>query len=341
MTSITFEQSRMTNQADVLVKIDDRVRLMSALLAATDWPEKAQERQPHGTHAHSRATQKYLEPYKTHEAVQGLQGLLNQGAPLEAIFTLVMQLSWPGLEIETLPRWVPPRWNVQIRDFYEKANLAKWWRDENAVWQSGLTEAQKVFKDVIFKPSLTPFFGDFKENLVFIPNISFPTDRDVGIRVGNDLITISTPRLAWGDSPPWPFDEDPGYIHRAALTQYGKVLMHAYLREHADKIASIAETPLPVSDQFRAKFPTWQEQFTTLFVAAAAALYLETHVSKAEANAYVLMERKTQGMVILPGMISVLRRYLSEKEAGRYKEIIDFLPVFPKQLRVANKIVTL
>jgi hypothetical protein len=34
----------MSAQSDVSVRLDDRIRLMSALLAATDWPEKSQER---------------------------------------------------------------------------------------------------------------------------------------------------------------------------------------------------------------------------------------------------------------------------------------------------------
>ena len=38
-----------------------------------------------------------------------MQSLLNQGAPLEAMFTFAVQLSWPSLEIAELPRWVPPR----------------------------------------------------------------------------------------------------------------------------------------------------------------------------------------------------------------------------------------
>jgi hypothetical protein len=46
-------------------------------------------------------------------------------------------------------------------------------------------------------------------------------------------------------------------------------------------------------------------------------------------------------MHILPGMISVLRRYLSERENGRYNSLLDFMPIFPKQLRIANRIVTL
>jgi hypothetical protein len=330
----------MSNQ-DVSVRLDDRIRLMSAVLAATDWPDKSQERQPHGTHAHARATRKFLDPHKHHPAVQAMQSLLDQGAPLEAMFTLAVQLSWPGLTIDELPRWVPPGWNDQLRDFYQQSNLAKWWKDEDAVWKNSVTESEKMFKNIEFKPFLKPFLGDIDETLVFVPNISYPSEQSIGIRYGHELLCVAPPRLAWGDSPPWPFDEDPAHVYRAALSQYGRLLMLAYLREHAEKLASVAESPLPISDQFRAKYPTWQEQFTNLFVAAAAALYLEKTISKAEANAYVLMERKTNGMVILPGMVSVLKRYLSEFESGRYKAMIDFLPVFPKQLRVANKIVTL
>jgi hypothetical protein len=314
---------------------------MSAVLAATNWPEKAQERQPHGTHAHSRATRKFLDPVRNHPAVQGMQSLLDQGAPLEAMFTFVMQLSWPDLKIATLPRWTPPGWNEQLRDFYAKSNLATWWKDEDHAWQSSINESRKMFKSVAFKPFLKPFLGDIAENFIFVPNISHPTNQEVSIRLPGELLCITAPRLAWGDSPPWPFDEDPAHVYRAVISQFGKLLMHAYLRANADKLTEVTQTALPVSDQFRAKYPTWQEQFTNLFTAAATAMYLEANVNKAEMSAYVLMERKVNGMGFLPGTISVWRRYLSEREAGRYSSLMDFLPVFPKQLRVANRIVTL
>ena len=67
----------------------------------------------------------------------------------------------------------------------------------------------------------------------------------------------------------------------------------------------IEKTELPVSDQFRALHPTWEEQFISLFVAAAVAMYLEDYVSESEAKAYVLLERKARGMQILPGTVSV------------------------------------
>jgi hypothetical protein len=337
------EQKNVSVKQDVAVRLDDRIRLMSAVLAATDWPDKAHERKPHGTHAHSRATRKFLHDYMGHEAVQSLQGLLNTGAPLEAMFTLVMHMSWPELDMDNIPRWVPKGWNKQLRDFYLKSNLEKWWKDENELWQKSLKESQKAFKAVAFKPFLKPFLGDIAEDFVFVPNISYPTDQEIGLRVGKEILFVTPPPLAWGDSPPWPFDEETQVVHayRAALTQIGRMLLIAYLRSNAEKAAEAAKTELPVGDQFRAIHPTWEDQFAALFVAASVAMYLEDHVNKAEANAYVLMERKARGMTILPGMVSVMRRYLSELENGRYANLIDFLPVFPKQLRIAKKIVTL
>ncbi|MEZ4669279.1 MAG: hypothetical protein R3E39_15345 [Anaerolineae bacterium] len=331
----------MSKQQDVTVRLDDRVRLMSAVLAVTDWPQKSQDRKPHGTHAHSRATRKFLEPVKDHGAVQALQELLDSGAPLEAAFAFALQLHWPAIEADELPAWAPPRWDEKLRDFYNQSNLVTWWQTEDAVWQGALHQSEKMFEAVTFKNTLQPFFGEIPEKLVFIPSVSYPTDMEIALRFNNELVCIAPPRLAWGDSPPWPFDEDPGYIYRSALSQYSKLLVHAYLREHADKIATISETALPVSDQFRARFPTWQEQFTTLFVAAMSALYLEGHISKAETNAYVLMERKMHGMTSLPGMISVLRRYLTAYDDGKYKSMIDWLPGFPRQFKIAAKIVSL
>jgi hypothetical protein len=333
----------MTNQSDVTVRLDDRIRLMSALLAATNWPDKSQEKQPHGTHLHARATRKYLADHLAHPAVQSLQNLLDQGAPLEAIFTFGLCLSWPGLALtlDRMPGWVPPRWLNDIREFYRITQLEQWWRREDAAWSKSLEESRRMFHHVQFKPFLQPFLGSVAEDLVFIPNVSYPTDQEVGVRVGRELVCIAPPRLAWGDSPPWPFDEDPAHVYRGALSQYGRLLLITYLRANADRVTEATRTPLPVGDQFAALHPTWEEQFAALFVSAAVAIYLEDHISQAEAKAYVLVARKAQGMTILPGTISVLRRYLSEREAGRYASLLDFLPIFPKQLRVAKRIVTL
>jgi hypothetical protein len=198
-----------------------------------------------------------------------------------------------------------------------------------------------MFEQVQFKPFLQPYLDEIDEQFVFIPNISYPTDHELGFRLGGDLVCIVPPRLAWGDSAPWPYDEDPAHVYRAALEQYGRLLMSAYLRDHAEQLAEIAKKPLPVTAEFAALHPTWADQFTALFVSGAVAIYLEDHVSPAEASAYVLMARKVHGLAILPGVINVLRRYLREVESGHFHSLLDLLPNFARQLKVANRIVSL
>ncbi len=327
--------------SDIIVKIDDRVRLMSALLAATRYPELSQQKKPHGTHAHARATKKYLMPQSAHAAAATLQTLLDQNAPMEAIFALALVLRPPQYTVDKPPRWMPPAWNDNLRDFESISQLAGWWQSESAVWQNALEQAQKMFANVTLKPFLKPFVGEIKERFIFMPNILYPTDQEIAFRLGSDLVAIVPPRLAWGDSPPWPFDEDPAHVYRAAIMAYGRLLMNSYLRANQVKVNEIAQTPLPISDALKAAHPQWADQFTALFVAGAVAIYLEDHVSHAEAKSYILMEKKVNGLDVLPGVVSVLRRYLTEREAGRYANLLEFLPVFPRQLRVARRIVTL
>ncbi|MGB1286919.1 MAG: hypothetical protein ACPG7F_10330 [Aggregatilineales bacterium] len=334
----------MTTQTTVQVLLDNRIRLLSAVLAATDFPETSQQRKRYHAHAHARATRKYMldNGYNSHPAVQDVQSLLAQNAPLEALYTLVLQFSWDGLEIAALPKWAPPDFNVHLKHFYETAQLAQFWQDAGKAWEGAQSQAERVFEKVHFKEFLEPFLGKVEEDMIFVPNICYPADDEIGLRVGNKLVSITPPPQAWGDSPPWPYDEDTMRTHsyRAALLQYARLLLVKYLRENAEAVKDATEKALPVNDAFKALYPAWEEQFVMLFITAAVAIYLEDYVHSAESRAYILMERKTRGMTILPGTISVLRRYLQE-HGKKYQTLSDFLKVFPRQLRVAKKIVTL
>lgn len=328
-------------ECTVHVHIDDRIRLLSAVLAATNWPAEEQARKPHGTHAHARGTRKVVAEYTHHPAVHAMQVLLSKGAPLEAMYTYVMRLSWPDLETDETPRWVPPRWNEQLRHFYEVCRLADWWEEEAQHWHEAKTAAETVLQPLNLHDFLEAFIGPVAETFVFAPNISYPTDTEIGLRVGTALYCVAPPRIAWGDNPPWPFDEDPAHVVRATLTEYGRLLVLAYLRQHPDVVARVAEQPLPVTTEYTARYPTFGEQFAGLFVVGAVGLFLEEAISTQEAKAYILMQTKAAGLTILPGMVSVLRRYLEGRAAGRWRELAEYLPHFPKQLRVAKTITTL
>lgn len=332
----------MSDQQDVIVKIDDRIRLVSAVLAATNYPEQAQRIKPHGTHAHARTTRKYLADHISHPVVLMTQNLLDQNTPLEAIYALVMLMSWPNLTIVSLPPWAPANYNLHLKDFYEKTKLATFWEQEKAPWEKALAEAKHVFEGIEFKPFLKPFLGEVKETLIFVPNICYPASYDVGLHIGHDLMCIAPPPLAWGDSPPWPYDERTMVSHsyRASLMVFAGILLREYLRVHSKELEEIVQTELPLTDQFKSEYPSWEQQFTTLFLSALVAMYLEEHVDEKEYKSHMLMEKKARGMTNLPGTVSVLRRYLQEVGGDKYNNLIEFLPIFPKQLRVAQRIVT-
>ncbi|MBN1681505.1 MAG: hypothetical protein JW966_14590 [Anaerolineae bacterium] len=323
------------------VSIDDRARLMSAVLSATDWPQKEQERRRHRAHVHARYTTRQVQAQTEHPAVRTLQTLLDQNTPLEAIYTYALSLSWPDLTLTGHLPWAPSYWNEQLGDFFQKTELAGWWAEDEKVWGRAREQAQKVISTADIYTFLKPFIGDITEQLVFMPNVSYPSDCEIGVRLDSQLTCVAPPRIAWGDNEPWPFDEDAAHVFRGALSEYGRLLMVSYLRQNAAEVAPIASKPLPVNDQFIKTHPTWGDQFTTLFVSGAVALFLEEAISKKEAQAYILMENRIHGVTVLPGVVSVLKRYLSEYGEGRYERFADFLPNFPKHLRVAKTIVSL
>jgi hypothetical protein len=330
----------MTEQSEVLVRLEDRCRLLSAVLSLTTYPDT---RKPHGTHAHARNTRKYLLEHKAHPAVAGLQALLDAKTPLETLYAFVLTLPFPALTLPTgatLPAHMPADWAAHLADFYQKSNLAKLWQDEKDMWDKANKESKRIFNNAKFKTFLEPFVGKIAEQIVFVPNISYPTDQKVNVKVGSELIAIVHPDLAWGESPPWPYDERPDHVYNAIFVQVSQLVLQPMLQAHADKITEIAkENELPLPDTFKAQYPTWADQFVGLFSSAATAMYLQDFVSDKDAKGYLLVERKSRNLSILPGTISVLRRYAQNR--SQYADLIDFLPVFPKQLRVAKKIMSM
>jgi hypothetical protein len=331
----------MAEKRNILVRLDNRTRLMSAVLAATSYPDKSQDRQKHGVPLHARGTRKLIAEYMHHPAVTSLQVLLDQNTPLTSIFGYALRLSWPDLEIDEPPRWVPPRWNEHLKHFHEVTGLAKWWTDEDENWQTPVRHLNEIFSKVDFYTFLEPFFGTVQEQFAFIPNISYPTDVNLRVRVGGELVALIPPRKAWGDSAPWPYDNDPVYIYQEALKAYEELLFGAALYQNPAMVAALSEKPLPVGEKFAALHTTWSDQITALFTSATTAVFLEDAVNTREAKAYIQIQQKVEGLTILTGVIGILKRFMEEQKTGKYQGFADYLPNFVKHLRVVKTIAAL
>lgn len=282
--------TQANTQADVHVQVDDRIRLLASLLALTDHPERTQQRKPHGTHAHARALQKQLALYAGHDAVTQLQSLLDQGVSLEAIFSRAL---------------ASPDWDSPLRAFERDATASAGWQAESIAWEQGVEQMARVFDGVELKPFFKPFFGDVCQRLIVVPNIAYPTDTTLALHSGGDLVCVLPPRLAWGDNPPWPFDEDPAHVYSAAVSAFARLLM----------LDSAPVNASPLDGRML--------RITAGFVA----LFLEDHLSGSEAKAYALMQRKVNGIDVQPA-VDGLRAYRAEVERGQAANLFDFLPTF-------------
>ena len=113
--------------ADVKVRIDDRVRLIGALLAMTSYPNDIQRIRPHGTHIHARNTRRTLGDLSADPAVMQAQAMLDAKTPLETFFTLAMHLHPETLEVvRPLPGWVPADWATNLKGFSKRTHLSLW-----------------------------------------------------------------------------------------------------------------------------------------------------------------------------------------------------------------------
>ncbi|MBK9123310.1 MAG: hypothetical protein IPM16_09345 [Chloroflexi bacterium] len=329
--------------ADVEVRIDTRVRLMGALLAMTQYPESVQHVRPHGVHVFARNTRRTLGDMSGDPTVVQVQQLLDDGITLETLFALSMHLHPTTFElVRPLPGWVPSNLATNIRDFNKRTKLSLWFEKERAAWEKAEQESRNVFASVQFRPLLSQFFDNVPTRFVFVPTLLYPSDRDVTVLFDGELICIAPPPLAWGDNPPWAYD-DPAMLSYSlfnALGGYGKLLLDRELEANPGAIEEAADQALPVNEQFRAAFPTWKGQFRELFAYALTALYLEDYVSDREYRAFVLIEQRMRGMNILPGTVNVMRRYMKER-GNKYATIADWIRVFPIQLRLAKRFVSL
>lgn len=328
------------DDAQISIQVDNRIRLISYILALTDWPAKEQARYPHGVHQHIRSVHAHLAEATENDAVKTMQELMDSGHSLDMIFSYVACLNYPGLRAKgsLVPDWAPKEWSAQIRNFMHAFKVRNLWELDSAAWDSAIEEAERALAVGDPVGFLTRFFGPLDVRLVFQPNLSYPTIDPVGFRWGKKLFCVCPPTIAWGNNPPWPYDNDPAITYRQAILTYSRVLLQEYLTAHPKEAEMAQRTPLPLPSEFRDRYPDWFEQFAVVVTAGLTAIFLEETFGRAEFDAYVMMTQKAHGFSVLPTVVDVLYHYLEEYEQGNYTEFADYMPSFCKTLRVAERI---
>lgn len=237
----------------VEVVIDDRLRLVTAVLAAASWPEIEQDQLTHAVHPHAKQMRQFVAPYKAHPAVIWVNQVIERGEPLDEVFTAVSQ-------------------NVQqeaFDDFQTDTHLVNFWQEHKADWEEALHDLTAIFPDSYLAAFLNQISDDpLTQTIRIMPNLVYPSLTAVLVSGFDTLTLMQPPPKAVGESAPWPYGEDPDWVqaeicHR--LVQF-----------------ALADTLEMLSPEQQA-----------LLTHAAVTLYLETAVDDGEAMAYMVRSKKT------------------------------------------------
>jgi hypothetical protein len=298
--------------SDITILIDDRARLVTAVLAASHWPQIEQAQLTHAVHPHAKQTQQFVQRAADHRAVTAVNNALAANTPLSHFFSAVLRTSWGSFIVrEPLPAsdtFNTAAWLKTLPDFGEKSGLSVFWAAHQAPWLEGITRLKSIFHDTPLPRFLVQLrHQSLNQRIAIMPNIVYPALQPVLGETAETIYLLLPPPKAVGQSPPWPYDEDPGWVLERAC--------HALMDHYMADILS----------QFNAN----QEQ---LLKYAAATLFLEEAIDETEATGYLIRIQKQHNLPRLPLAVAELRHWLEQGD----RDLFD-LDVMREASRVDSK----
>jgi hypothetical protein len=283
--------------SELKVVIDERARLVTAVLAASRWPEIEQEQAPHAVHAHSKQVRQQVRPLAAHPAALQLNIGLDGGRPLADFFTAALRSHWPNFTpAETLPEGLAD-WTATLPGFAAQAGLPDFWTAHAAPWEEARAGLAAIFAQSQIMSFLGHLLGQsVPKDVAVMPTITYPMLNPVLAETAVTLYFILPPAKAWGESPPWPHGEDPGW--------------------------AIAQTCWHLANYFLAgTLAGLDEAGQALLLHAAVTLCLEADFDEAEAMAYLVRSKKEHKLPRLPLVVEQLRDYL----AGNGRSLVSVI----------------
>lgn len=272
------------------VAVDERVRLVGAVLAASDWPAREREVQgAHAVHPQAKTARRFLERYASQPVVGATNSFLAAGGAPATLFTAALRCSWPDFVAqEPLPEPAEAfSWPAQLAAFQaELVATAPFVEGHEEAWQEAVSDLQRIFAGVDLPGFLEQLVGHSTEaRIVAVPNLLYPALATVAVAAGGIYYLIIPPPKAVGESPPWPYrDEEEGVLATACY--------HALSPLLADPLRALSSA---------------QEQRLRH---TATALFLKQAVDETAAHFYLLQRQKEDAWTELAGTMASVRLVL-------------------------------
>lgn len=284
------------------ITIDERLRLVTAVLSASNWPIEEQYQQPHAVHAQAKQVAHFGRSFSTHPAVNGANQALLNGVELADLFSAALRCTWPDFTpTAELPRVLKIKeWVQSLADFAQKTAIARgFWPQHTAVWQEAQSALEKIFANNSLLTSLAQLgMGHLETAVTLMPNLVFPALSPVVATTDHALTLLLPPPKAVGESPPWPYDEDPGWVVATVAEQLVPHLLPTAL-------AQLADTPKP----------------TAIYLAVAHCL--AQLLDDFEAQSYLLRAKKAHHLPQLPALFARLQEEIDGGNGSPLVSLFD------------------
>ncbi len=275
--------------SELFVLIDERARLVTAVLAVSEWPEREQAQLTHAVHPHAKQTRHFLAPFASHAAVRSVNQMLAAGVPLAALFSAALRASWPDfVPQEAPPQEVPTSWLADLADFAQQTAVAShYWPQHDALWQEALGDLRAIFTSHLLPGFLARASGQpFRQTIHVLPNLLYPYLSSVLAETSAALYLLPPLPKAVGESPPWPYREGPdGTLAEATM----QLLSHSL------------QNTLAVME------PAQRQ----LILHAAVTLFLAEALGEADAMAYLVRIKRQFKLPTLPIVVEQARAWLA------------------------------
>ena len=278
------------------IMVDNRARLVSAVLATGRWPALEQARKPHAAHQHAKQTRAFTEPFADHKAVALADAFLVDHEDPTPLFAAALACEWPTFTVaEPLPAGLNlDPWPEALMDFYtDTAIAAFFWADHEAVWQQAEAELRQIFRG----RDLAGFVGRLRgeplsQPLYVCPNLAVPALQTVAVANAGGIYRLLPPPQAWGESPPWPYAEGEDWVLAECCYRLSELLL-----------------PLPE--------PARQADLAH----AATVLFLEQALDEPSAQAYLVRTKIETKRPDLPAAVNQLRAWLADPAGQTLAEV--------------------
>ena len=278
------------------IGVDNRTRLVGAVLATGRWPALEQAQKPHAVHQQAKLTRSFTEPFADHKAVALADAFLATQNDPASLFAAALACSWPTFTAEfPLPAGFDlSAWPEALMDFYtDTAIAAFFWADHEAAWQQAEMDLRQIFQGRDLAAFAGRLLGQpLRRSLHICPNLAYPALQTIAVHNEGGIYLLLPPPQAWGESPPWPYAEGEDWVLAECCYRLSELLV-----------------PLPEPDR------------QADLAHAATVLFLEEALDEPSAQAYLVRTKIELKRPELPAAVNKLRAWLADPAGQTLAEV--------------------